>query len=127
MASFVLDASAVLAVLLRERGFEAVANALNDAIMLSVNYAEVIGKLVERGMSLAESLAMLRSIDLVVVDFNFELAQRTGELRAETRRQGLSLADRACLALAEREQTPALTGDKKWLGAASGIEVVLFR
>jgi ribonuclease VapC len=127
MARTVLDASAVLAVLNKEIGAELVVAALDDALLSTVNYAEVVSKLVERGVSQGEARAAVERIAIQVVDFDRPLADRTGGLRAETRHRGLSLADRACLALAEREGAPALTGDRKWLGAVSHIEVRLIR
>ena len=127
MASAVLDSSAILAVLNAEPGAKVVAAALNDALVSTVNYAEVVGKLVERGSSYALALSALTAIALNVEDFDLALAQRTGELRAGTRKRGLSLGDRACLSLAEREGIPAMTADRSWVGAVSGIQVQLFR
>jgi ribonuclease VapC len=69
----------------------------------------------------------LITINLKVVDFDRALAERTGELRAATRHLGLSLADRACLALAEREGAPALTSDRSWVGAIDTVEVRAIR
>jgi PIN domain nuclease of toxin-antitoxin system len=127
MASAVLDSSAVLAVLNAEPGAEKVGAVLSDALLSTVNYAEVVAKLVERGTSYADAKAALQSIALTTVDFDIALAQRTGELRAETRRRGLSLGDRACLSLAEREGVPAVTADGSWVGAISGVEIQLLR
>jgi ribonuclease VapC len=127
MASAVLDSSAVLAVLNGEPGVDKIAEVLTDALLSTVNYAEVVAKLVERGTSLVEAKTALQSIALTTVDFDIALAQRTGELRAETRRRGLSLGDRACLSLAEREGVPAVTADGSWVGAISGVEIQLFR
>ncbi|MGA8076364.1 MAG: type II toxin-antitoxin system VapC family toxin [Xanthobacteraceae bacterium] len=127
MASAVLDSSAILAVLNDEPGADAVEAMLDDAVISTVNYSEVIAKLVERGSTFAHVRYALRSIALITVDFDIALAQRTGALRAETSRRGLSLGDRACLALAEREGIPAMTGDRTWLGAVSGVEVLLIR
>jgi PIN domain nuclease of toxin-antitoxin system len=127
MASAVLDSSAVLAVLNGEPGAELVTTVLDDALVSTVNYAEVVAKLVERGTSYAEALAALRAIALTTVDFDIALARRTGALRAETMRRGLSLGDRACLSLAEREGAPAMTGDRSWVGAVSGVEIRLIR
>jgi ribonuclease VapC len=127
MASAVLDSSAILAILNDEPGADAVEAMLDDALVSTVNYAEVIAKLVERGSSSAQAQSALRSVVLTTVDFDIGLAQRTGTLRAETIRRGLSLGDRACLALAEREGVPALTGDRTWVGAVSGVEVRLIR
>jgi PIN domain nuclease of toxin-antitoxin system len=127
MASVVLDSSAILCILNDEPGTEFVDAMLDDAVVSTVNYAEVVTKLVERGSTAAQAQSALRSIALTTVDFDIPLARRTGTLRAETRKRGLSLGDRACLALAEREGVPAMTGDRNWVGAVSGIEIRLFR
>lgn len=127
MASAVLDSSAILAILNDEPGADAVEAMLDDAVVSTVNYAEVIAKLVERGSTSAQAQSALRSVAITTVDFDIGLAQRTGTLRAETIRRGLSLGDRACLALAEREGVPAITGDRTWVGAVSGVEVRLIR
>ena len=127
MASAVLDSSAVLAVLNAEPGADLVIAALDDALLSTVNYAEVITKIVERGGTYKEAEAALQLITATVVDFDLALAQRTGALRTETLKRGLSLGDRACLSLAEREGLPAITGDRNWLGAVLSIEVRLIR
>jgi len=127
VANAVLDSSAVLAVLNDEPGARTVESLLSDALISTVNYAEIVAKLVEQGSSALEAMALLQSIALVAADFDVGQAWRTGALRAATKRRGLSLGDRACLALAEREGLPAVTGDRKWLGAVPGIEVRLFR
>jgi PIN domain nuclease of toxin-antitoxin system len=127
MASAVLDSSAVLAVLNAEPGADMVIAALDDALLSTVNYAEVITKIVERGSTYKEAEAALQLITATVVDFDLALAQRTGALRVETLKRGLSLGDRACLSLAEREGLPAITGDRSWLGAVSSVEVRLIR
>jgi ribonuclease VapC len=127
MASAVLDSSAVLAVLNAEPGADLVVATLDDALLSTVNYAEVVTKIVERGGTYKEAEAALQLITVTVVDFDIALAQRTGALRAETLKRGLSLGDRACLSLAEREGVPAITGDRSWVGAVSSIEVRLIR
>jgi ribonuclease VapC len=127
MTSAVLDSSAILAVLNDEPGANAVVAVLDDALVSTVNYAEVVAKLVERGSSPSQAQSALRSIALTTVDFDSGLAYRTGVLRGETRKHGLSLGDRACLALAEREGVAAMTGDRNWVGAVSTVEIRLFR
>jgi PIN domain nuclease of toxin-antitoxin system len=126
MASAVLDSSAVLAVLNAERGADTIIVILNDAVLCSVNYAEVVTKLVERGVNLDDIETAMRLITSTVVDFDISLARRTGTLRAETSKHGLSLGDRACLALAERESLPAITGDRNLIGSVKSIEIQLF-
>ena len=127
MASAVLDSSAILAVLNDEPGAELVEAVMDDALISTVNYAEVVAKLVERGSTSMAAQSALQSIALTTVDFDIALAQRTGGLRGETIRRGLSLGDRACLALAEREGVPALTGDRSWVGAVASVEIRLIR
>jgi len=127
MASTVLDSSAILSVLNEEPGADVVIARLDDAFVSTVNYAEVVAKLVERGGTLAHAHAALRSIVVTTVDFDIGLARRTGALRAETMKRGLSLGDRACLALAEREGIPAMTADRSWIGAVAGIQIQLIR
>ena len=128
MTAIVLDASAVLAVISEERGADNVIQApRRGAVMSAVNYAEVISKLVERGLRRELARATVLNIGIQILDFDIELADRVGELRPQTKSYGLSLADRACLALAERQGLPALTGDRKWSQFDLGIEVRIFR
>lgn len=127
MASVVLDASAVLAVINAEPGAEIVIENLDDALVSAVNHAEVVSKLIERGVSLDLARAAIRKIGVQVIDFDIDLADRTGDLRRHTRHLGLSLADRACLALAEREGILALTADRKWSALEVGVKIRIIR
>ena len=127
MAGAVLDASAILAVLNAEAGAGLVTAVLDDALVSTVNYAEVVSKLIERGSTEAQAQAALQAIALTTADFDLPLARRTGAMRAATLRSGLSLGDRACLSLAEREGVPAVTADHSWVGAISGVEIRLIR
>lgn len=127
MNDVVLDSSAVLAVIHGERGAEVVAPLLDGAMLSAVNYAEVVSKLVERGAGWEFASSNILKIGIVVVEFGFDLANRAGEFRRQTRHLGLSLADRACLALAEREGLPALTADRSWSSVDVGVEVRLIR
>jgi PIN domain nuclease of toxin-antitoxin system len=128
MTTSVLDASAVLAVMNNERGADNVIEALKGgAFLSSVNYAEVITKLNEKGLDRETARRSVLRIGVQVLDFEIDLADRTGELRIQTKSQGLSLADRACLALAERHRLPALTGDRKWATLDLGIDIRLIR
>ena len=128
MAESVLDASAVLALIQNEPGAEIVTVALQDDSLISaVNYAEVISKLVERGATCEQADAAVQKIAVPVADFDLALARRTGALRSATKSRGLSLADRACLALGEREQVPVLTSDRRWEGLLSDVQVRLIR
>jgi PIN domain nuclease of toxin-antitoxin system len=117
----------MLAVLNGETGTGTVIAALGDAIISSVNYSEVISKLVEVGTPPALARKALQQLGIGIIAFDTELAERTGALRAQTKHLGLSLGDRACLSLAERERLPALTGDRRWTDLKSAVEVRLFR
>jgi ribonuclease VapC len=127
MASVVLDSSAVLAILNAEAGADVVIEVLDDAIVCAVNHAEVITKLAEQGIALELARSTVATIGVQVIDFDISLAERTGDLRRVTKDLGLSLGDRACLALAEREGAFALTGDRRWANLAIGIEVRMIR
>jgi PIN domain nuclease of toxin-antitoxin system len=127
MTSVVLDSSAILAVIHDEPGADIVIAALGDAILSVVNYAEIVSKLVERRVTNEMAVLAIQKIAPCVIDYDIHLAARTGFRRAQTIRQGLSLGDRACLALAEREGLPALTADRKWTKLDLGIDIRLIR
>lgn len=122
----VLDSSAVLALLLGEPGAEAVTAALPGALLSTVNLAEVVAKLCERGMPAGEARAAIEATGVALVDFGVDQACLSGDLRKMTRPRGLSLGDRACLALARLRDLPALTADSAWEGLA-GFDVVVIR
>jgi PIN domain nuclease of toxin-antitoxin system len=127
MARAVLDTSALLAYVNGETGADEVAALIGDAIVSAVNFAEAVTKLVDKGGSLEQARAALGVADLDVVDFSRVLAELTGALVTSTRSKGLSLGDRACLALAQREKLPAVTADRAWVGVDVGVEVRLIR
>ena len=123
----VLDASAVLALYYDEPGADQVTATLPGGLMSTVNYTEVIGKCLDRGETMTGVLSKLAAMGLQIVVHDLQLSQRAGRLRPLTRRFGLSLADRACLALAERERMPILTADRSWKSLALGIDIRLIR
>lgn len=126
MTRYVLDASAVLAVLNQEPGADLVESRLAQSVMSVVNAVEVGTKLVDRGMSADAAREALGLLELDVIDFDRFMADAAVELRAETKRAGLSLADRACLALAIHQDAIALTSDRIWsqLDVNCKIEVI---
>lgn len=127
MDNVVLDASAVLAVLNREPGNDMVRGYIPGALMSAVNVAEVVGKLAASGISENEIHAAISILGVEIVNFDEEHAFATGMLSPLTRKQGLSLADRACLSLARIRQATALTADRIWSELDIGIDVVLIR
>jgi PIN domain nuclease of toxin-antitoxin system len=123
----VLDASAVLALYFEEPGADRVRSALPGACLSSVNYTETISKCLDRGQGIDTALRKIAAIGVEIVAYDTELARRAGELRPLTRRLGLSLADRACLALAAREALPVLTADRSWKSLSLGLDIRLIR
>ena len=121
----ILDASALLAFLLNERGKERVAEALMDEPrMTTVNFAEVAAKYVLRGAKdRAATLAARLPNTLVSVDE--DLATRAAMMADVTRAAGLSLGDRICLALGQRSGQTVLTADRAWLDVADKVGAVI--
>jgi len=127
MADVVLDASALLALLNGEPGWERVAATLPGARLGAVNLAEVVGKLAEHGLGRDEIDDALGGLGLVVVPFDADLALGCGMLRPATRERGLSLGDRACLVLAAGLDLPVLTCDGAWKDLPGAPQVTLIR
>lgn len=127
MSEHVLDSSAVLAAVFRETGIDVVRSALPLAVISSVNYAEVVSKMIDHGYAADDASEALDELDLNVVAFTRTTAEESGRLRSSTRDQGLSLGDRACLALAIELGVPALTADKRWSSARTKAKVELIR
>jgi ribonuclease VapC len=125
----VLDASALLAYLRDEPGADVVAEAIADgAVISTVNLAEVFSRSADRGADSTKLAAKLTQNGLLdgaitIKPFTTADAIDTARLRPLTRDAGLSLGDRACLALARRLDTPALTADTAWQGVAHGVEL----
>ncbi len=111
---YVLDASALLAVMLGEAGGEAVHAVLAQAHIGAVNLSEVVAKLQERGVPDEVIDLSLADLDVSVVPFDRSQAVRAGKLRTTTRSAGLSLGDRACLATDAELGAIAITTDQAW-------------
>ncbi|MDE0154539.1 MAG: type II toxin-antitoxin system VapC family toxin [Gammaproteobacteria bacterium] len=125
--SIVFDSSALLAITFEEEGAEIAAQALNDGIISAVNASEVITRYVDLGASEEEALTSFRAFGLEIYPFDESLAIATGLMRSATRDAGLSLGDRACLALAIREHSSVLTADRAWATLDLDIVVELIR
>jgi ribonuclease VapC len=127
MASAVLDASVLLAHIRGERGSEPVPRLAADAFLSAVNLAEVFSKLLEGDVTPDQADAIIYRYGFAVSPFDEALARRTGELRPLTKALGLSLGDRACLALAQREALPVFTTDRNWAKLDIGVEIRIVR
>lgn len=128
-----LDASALLCFVFDEPGAETVEAAFADrAVIGAVNWAEVLSKVADLGGDPGEMIGhlegdgvlddALRVVELTAVD-----GLAIARLRPRTRDLGLSLGDRACLALAQRLGLPALTCDRAWIQVDAGVAVELAR
>ena len=127
VGSVVLDASAALALLKHEPGGDAVRAHVPGAAISAVNVAEVVDKLSATGLDEDKVREFVFTLGAEIVPFDEEFAFATGMLRPLTRHAGLSLGDRACLALAKRLVLPALTADRSWTALDVGVEVRLIR
>ena len=114
MNEAVLDSSAVLAVLQSEPGANLVLATLPGALLSTVNFAEVVTKLTMSGMPAFEARLSVEGLGVDIIEFTLEQAELTGGLRPITAKTGLSLGDRACLALAQTHGATALTTDRSW-------------
>jgi ribonuclease VapC len=127
----VLDSSAMLALVQQERGGEQVLSALEDGrktlLVSSVNLCEVVTKLIHLGHTASEVPISIGPFLQYVVDFDSEQALLAGELSRSSRKLGLSLGDRACLALAASRKATAWTTDAAWLKLKTGVKIHLLR
>ena len=133
--SSVLDASAWLAFVTRELGCDVVENVLVDeegGLISTVNWAEVLTKLVDAGATPDEADAETRARGTVgqrleLRPLNEDLAREIARLRPLTKALGLSLGDRACLALAKAEGARVLTADRAWSQLNVGVAITVIR
>lgn len=125
----VLDASAVLALIHREQGETVVSEYLEttETGISIVNVAEILSKQQDFGIPASEALPLLELLGIQFYDFDRKQALQVAELRNKTKAYGLSLGDRACLALAQELKCPVLTGDRIWAQLKLGINVILIR
>lgn len=123
----VLDASALLALLRRETGSQHVADHLDSGAVSAVNWSEVLQKVAKAGGDVDRTADRLRALGIRVYEFTVADAAEAARLFPITQSGGLSLAERACLALARRFQVTAMTADKAWGAVDAGVTVELIR
>lgn len=125
----VLDASAVLTLLYREPGHDKVAELLNGSVISSVNWSEVVQKLAQRGLpDSVEVGASLLALGATILPFTRDDAEAAAALWPVGRPHGLSLGDRACLAVAQSLSAPlAVTADLAWADVDAGVDIVIVR
>jgi len=124
----VLDASALIAYLRQEEGYQEVRKSLSSSAAIStVNLAEVYTKIVSEGFSLSEVSPRLKALGLVILPFEEDEARISAELYPIAKSLGLSLGDRACLSLGLKLGLPVITTDKTWSKLKLGLDVRILR
>jgi ribonuclease VapC len=126
-AGIVIDASAVIAFLVGEPFTRFEVQRINRALISAVNLSEVLARLPELGVPELEAAAATTRLSLRIIDFDEAQALLAAHLRPLTRHLGLSLGDRACLALAKTLGVPAVTADRAWGNLDIGVNVHLIR
>lgn len=127
MDNYILDASALLALLNDEKGADIVKEVLPQSVISNVNLAEVVSRLSAIGMPEKDIREILSMFGLQAVTFDEEQAFGTGLLFAQGRITCLSLGDRACLTLARLLDATAVTADKAWADLSLGVNINLIR
>jgi PIN domain nuclease of toxin-antitoxin system len=125
---YILDASAVLALVLDERGGDVVGPLLGSAAIRSFTFAEVVTKLLQKGIPEPEELIAVLELE-IEAEFSAGQAAACGRMHAATRAHGLSMGDCVCLSHAEQEGCVAVTADRDWAVAVAGrnIEILFIR
>ena len=123
----ILDASALLALLFDETGAETVAAHSRMSSILSVNFSEVVQRVIAIDGNPDRAEEAVDRLGIVVVPFDRRLARLTAELREKTSFMGASFADRACLALGLTSSSPILSSDQDWRKLDNGIDIRMIR
>jgi len=127
MNRYVLDSSALIALINNESGSERVKKALSGSIMSAVNVSEVVAVLTRLNIPQEKIHALISNLVHAVIPFNEEQAFIAGYLYSKTQAKGLSFGDRACLSLGKTRNLAVLTSDKKWSEVNCGVKVDVFR
>jgi PIN domain nuclease of toxin-antitoxin system len=125
--NIVVDASAIIALLVGEPITNFDPTRLAGASISAVNLSEVLARLQEFGAPESEAIAAVARLELRIVPFDEPQARIAARLRSITRRAGLSLGDRACLALGDRLRCPVVTADRIWISLDLGVDVIVIR
>jgi PIN domain nuclease of toxin-antitoxin system len=127
VTDFVLDASALLALLNEEPGKDLVPEAIGDCSISAVSYCEMIGKLIDAGVPDDDARETVELLNIEIVDFDAEPAVQAASLRLATKSFGLSLGERCCLALGVARKATVLTSERAWSKLRMGLRVKVIR
>ncbi len=125
--SAVLDASALLAFLHGEPGEKRVSAVLEGARISAVNWSEVVQKSLQRQVDIEGMEQEFIEVGVIFEPFTPQQAETAARLWSRTRNHGLSLADRACLALAIERQAPVFTADRAWAELDLDLDIRIVR
>jgi PIN domain nuclease of toxin-antitoxin system len=113
-----MDASAIIATILKEKGYLMVESMLEDMtqtnMITAVNASEVLHKLMEKGFTDEEAIEAFESLNLTLIPIDYDLAKEAAAIWFNTRAIGASLGDRFCLAAARHMNAQAITAEKSW-------------
>jgi PIN domain nuclease of toxin-antitoxin system len=123
----VLDASAILALIQEEPGAEVVKPLLKQSVMSTVNVAETLTSLQKIDIHPEEGLEYISLLISEVVNFDLDQALEVSILYPKAMHKGLSLGDRACLALGKKYHTTIYTADNAWKDICSELDIQLIR
>jgi len=124
---YLLDASALLAAILDEKGGDTVQQRIEESLVSSINWSEVLQKLNKAGVNTLEVATALKAMGLEITPFEEADANIAAELWPVTKALGLSLADRACLATGRRLKISVITADKAWQSLDTEQKIELIR
>jgi ribonuclease VapC len=127
MTPVVLDTSAILAVIFSERGAERVLAVANGAMLSVVNLTETLTRCIDRDFPEKAASDFVNYFNINLIAFDATLARHAAALRRTTRQRSLSLGDRACLALAIRENAITVTADRNWADLDIGCKIEVIR
>ena len=123
----IADASAILALLKQEPFDKVEPRRLFQSTISAVNLSEVLERLCAGGLGQLEADEAVAALNLRVADFDAAQARLVAYMRPQTRCAGLSLGDRACLALGLHLGCPVVTADRAWARVDVGVEIILIR
>jgi ribonuclease VapC len=114
LSALVVDSSVILAAILGEAGGDVVYERIDEAVISAVNVAEVYTYAAVNNFSTVSIDAFFADTHIEIAVLSHQSAVKTGLLAAITKKAGLSLGDRACLALALERNAEVLTADRPW-------------
>ena len=123
----VFDASALLAILFDERGSDVAIESARGASISAVNMIEVLEKFAVKWGDMVTAIDAVRRLEMTVEPFDSRQARIAAELKPGFVGKNISLADRACMALALDRRLPIITADQAWADLEIGIDIRMIR